>query len=315
MLLPLKSGDPGGTPKIPPFWGVPGGPFGGLFGPFLGGSWGGPGGPPKYPLFGGSRRGPKSAPAGTPGGAPGPRKNAKKIQPDFPDAGKIANRGANFVPTGRVIKYPRKCTPPGPPGAPGGAPGGPPKIPPFWTPKIPPKMGPFWAPKRGSKRGPFWPPPDTLRVPSGWIGDPTSRAPRADLLVRDTRYNQPPVTLPDRCSDCGPFGSSLRNSCFDHLWHQRCRRYGRAISRLKRYALSVLIAKSLLTTAVVINVVDRGECPKIAGSASLNAWTVLPRYRALVSIAIAINDCLAITIRPNRSTVIPSSDGSLVVIA
>merc|ERR1712240_417851 len=30
------------------------------------------------------------------------------------------------VPTGRVIKYPRKCTPPGPGGPPGVPPGGPP---------------------------------------------------------------------------------------------------------------------------------------------------------------------------------------------
>ena len=36
----------------------------------------------------------------------------------------------HFVPTGRVIKYPRKCTPPGPGGPPGGPPGPPDSLPP-----------------------------------------------------------------------------------------------------------------------------------------------------------------------------------------
>ena len=39
-------------------------------------------------------------------------------------------RGVHFVPTGRVIKYPPKCTPPRGPGSPRGPPGGPPYEPP-----------------------------------------------------------------------------------------------------------------------------------------------------------------------------------------
>ena len=65
----------------------------------------------------------------------------------------------NFVPTGRVIKYPKKCAlfcpPGGPPGVPKGHPGGTP-LDPHSKPKVikkRPKKGPFWGSPRGVPRG------------------------------------------------------------------------------------------------------------------------------------------------------------------
>ena len=49
---------------------------------------------------------------------------------------KRGQKSAEFVPDGRVIKYPPKCTPPRPGAAPRGGPRGPPRTPP---PEIPPK--------------------------------------------------------------------------------------------------------------------------------------------------------------------------------
>ena len=93
--------------------------------PFLGV----PGGPP-----GGAPGGPRG---GSPGGAPGGQKMGKFGDP----LGQISN---HCVPTGRVIKYPRKCAlfPPR------GAPPGPPRDPP----KKGPKMALFW----GSLGGSIW---------------------------------------------------------------------------------------------------------------------------------------------------------------
>lgn len=69
---------------------------------------------------------------------------------------KRGEKSAEFVPDGRVIKYPPKCTPPRPGAAPRGAPGGPPETPPQTPPsEIPPKyifpdfsgLGGFLPPK------------------------------------------------------------------------------------------------------------------------------------------------------------------------
>ena len=76
---------------------------------------------------------------------PGPRTCHTTVAPKNPDFGRKSRKipkkkGEIFVPSGRVIKYPPKCTPPGaraPPGAPQGGPpgfrGGP-----LWDPPYPP---------------------------------------------------------------------------------------------------------------------------------------------------------------------------------
>ena len=119
--------------------GLPGGPG---RGPRGGPRAGAPGGPAGAP----GRGGPRGAPRGAPGGPPRGRFWGSFWAPNtisFMHYGGVSRgvprgggfggcpyprpaRGGYFVPTGRVIKYPPKCTPPGPPGAPGGPPGGPP---------------------------------------------------------------------------------------------------------------------------------------------------------------------------------------------
>ena len=58
--------------------------------------------------------------------------------------GKI--RGAIFVPTGRVIKYPPKCAPPGGPGPPRPPPAGAPRGAPVGGPRYPPRYPPSYHP-------------------------------------------------------------------------------------------------------------------------------------------------------------------------
>ena len=59
------------------------------------------------------------------------------------------NRALRSVPTGRVIKYPRKCTPP-----PGGPPGGPPRAFPDPAARDPKRtvLDPFWRPRGNADR-------------------------------------------------------------------------------------------------------------------------------------------------------------------
>merc|ERR1711980_14325 len=129
---------PGGSG--PPYQGVPGGV---KIGPF----WGSPGGS-KIPPFWTPWEG---GPGGPPGGAPGPPGGARRA----PGAEIWSPRNHPFlsekptsVPTGRVIKYPRKCTP-GAPGAPRGPPGGPPA-----QGGLGPPPG---GPPRGSRGPPIYP--------------------------------------------------------------------------------------------------------------------------------------------------------------
>ena len=105
---PIASTVPRIPPHIPPQKGVQ---KGGQNGPFLGG----PGDPP-----------PRGGPGAPPGGAPGGQKSGflTKIQ-----IRPLKKMYRNSVPTGRIIKYPKKCAlfcPPGPPGGPPGPPPGPP---------------------------------------------------------------------------------------------------------------------------------------------------------------------------------------------
>ena len=138
------------------------------FSPVLAVLWGIPQGGPKWgflTVLGGPRGGPRAAPGRPPRGAkkgeisPGEK---KAIFGDFrggpilgffgisegvvrsltskwgPKRGqKRGQKSAEFVPDGRVIKYPPKCTPPRPGAAPRGGPRGPPQTPsPRNTPKI-----------------------------------------------------------------------------------------------------------------------------------------------------------------------------------
>ena len=90
---------------------------------------GGPGGGPG----GGSRGGPRGGPGGAPRGPPGaPRApGAKSGEFSGPPLSKPFQKKSLSVPTGRVIKYPKKCAKFGPPGGPppGGVPGGGPGTP------------------------------------------------------------------------------------------------------------------------------------------------------------------------------------------
>ena len=144
-----------------PLWGVwdppPGGPRGGQKWPILGGLRRGQNTPFLDPLGGGSRDPP-------PGGSRTPRDGARRapgaeISP--PRNHPFLSEKPTSVPTGRVIKYPRKCTPPGP-GPPGGPPGGVPG---------PGGLGP---PSRGvSQGGPGTPNLPSLGTPSrGGLGPP-----------------------------------------------------------------------------------------------------------------------------------------------
>ena len=97
--------------------------------------------------FWGSKRGlPGGVPGGARGAPGGPPPGARKPGKYPPKTGGCPTQALTSVPTGRVIKYPRKCTPP--PGAPGN---GPPRDP----------------PKRGSQKGVF---PDPVPGPWGWSG-------------------------------------------------------------------------------------------------------------------------------------------------
>ena len=135
----------------------PGGPRGGQKWPILGGLRRGQNTPFLDPLGGGSRDPP-------PGGSRTPRDGARRapgaeISP--PRNHPFLSEKPTSVPTGRVIKYPRKCTPPGP-GPPGGPPGGVPG---------PGGLGP---PSRGVLRGgPGTPNLPSLGTPSrGGLGPP-----------------------------------------------------------------------------------------------------------------------------------------------
>ena len=119
--IPPKRGPK--TPQKPPQKGVKNGPF-----------WGSPGGPP-----GGPRGGPGGGPRGGPRGG---QKMGKFGDP----LGQISN---HCVPTGRVIKYPRKCALFPPRGAPPGPPPGPPQK--------GAKNGPFLGVPRGVNLGPKYP--------------------------------------------------------------------------------------------------------------------------------------------------------------
>ena len=140
---------------------------------------GGPRGGPKTPLFGGSPGGvPRGGPGGAPGGPPG-RGREISAPPDFAQKfipGRILYHLC--VPTGRVIKYPRKCAlfcpPGGPPGTPpGGVPG-----PPFWGPKKAPKTplfrGSQGPPGAGDFGAPDTPSPGDVPSPrTPWLREPS----------------------------------------------------------------------------------------------------------------------------------------------
>ena len=153
MSPPVGGGCPRGSRR-----GVPGGSRGGPGGGPGGAPRGGPrGGPRSWPGAGRGARGARGAPGGlrrgsapeTPilailGGFRPPKKTFTYGKGGFwgvpggPSGGvswgvdpvptpKIPKiRKIHSVPTGRVIKYPRKCTPPGPGGPPGVPPGAPP---------------------------------------------------------------------------------------------------------------------------------------------------------------------------------------------
>ena len=93
---------------------------------------------PKMALFGGSPGGSRGGPRGGPPGGPGGGNFGNFEGP----LGQISN---HCVPTGRVIKYPRKCALFPPRGAPRGAPRDPPKK--------GPKMALFWGVPRGVNLG------------------------------------------------------------------------------------------------------------------------------------------------------------------
>ena len=79
----------------------------------------------KYPLFGPPGRGAPGGPPGGPRAPPGGARRAPGAEIWSPRNHPFLSEKPTSVPTGRVIKYPRKCTP-GAPGAPRGPPGGPP---------------------------------------------------------------------------------------------------------------------------------------------------------------------------------------------
>ena len=164
---------------MPPSGGIPGGPGGAQKWVYFGGSWRGQ----KYPLFGPSGTPSQGGLPGGPGGARGGRFwPPGRPGPEFwpPENHPFLFLMPTSVPTGRVIKYPRKCTPPGPRaprGPPGGTPaqggpgtpsrgvsqGGP------GTPKIPPPR----TPQMGGPGGPVYP----LPGPPNWGS-------RGDLYTR-----------------------------------------------------------------------------------------------------------------------------------
>ena len=140
------------------FWTLSGGVKKGVLGPLLGPPFGTPRGPPFWGVPGG-------VPGGPGGGSRGPPRGGRKsrIFVLFCTAENRDTEISHFwvsrsVPTGRVIKYPQKCTPPGPPGPPG-----PPRGPPFGgVPGGGPggvRGGPFLTPSGG---GPGTPRSDPL---------------------------------------------------------------------------------------------------------------------------------------------------------
>ena len=141
-----------------------GGPGGVKNGPF----WGSPEGskiPPFWPPREGGPGTPREGVPGPPGRGPGGRKLAPENHP-------FLFLMPTSVPTGRVIKYPRKCTPGGPgrppgPPRPGGAPD-----PPKWGVRDPlpggspggvrdPQNTPARTPQNGGSRGTKIPPSGT----------------------------------------------------------------------------------------------------------------------------------------------------------
>ena len=139
---------------MPPFGGIPGGSGGPQKWVYFGGSWRGQ----KYPLFGPSGTPSQGGLPGGPGGAPGGRFWAPgRPGGDFwpPENHPFLFLMPTSVPTGRVIKYPRKCTPPGP-RAPGRPPGG------------TPAQGGRGPPPGGSPRGVRGPPKYPLPGPPRW---------------------------------------------------------------------------------------------------------------------------------------------------
>ena len=193
-IIPLRVGYPVGFPDTPRFdswpgtasrsaqarwpWGTggPGTPLSdrtrrGLQGGLQGG------------LLGGSREG---VPGGAPGGPGGPRDTPPG--PGGPPAGDPSRTQApTSVPTGRVIKYPRKCTPRGP--------GGPPVTPP----------GPPGTPlRRGVPRG--VPRGVSAGVNPGVLGAPYGRrtGPYGPLQHRGSGLRQLPQGI-----ICPPVGTML----------------------------------------------------------------------------------------------------------
>ena len=170
-----KSGVKSGG-RRPPYRGGPGGvlpPGGGGKRGVFDLKKGGPG-CPKKGHFGAILEGKKGGPRGVkkpgnpaPGRGGGRGGKIGKIRGHFCTAGKSLTRknrvsGHFPVPTGRVIKYPRKCTPPAPPRGqkcpPAGAPGPPlfyPQKGGFSSPPSPPRNGPTDPPVRGGLGGLF----------------------------------------------------------------------------------------------------------------------------------------------------------------
>ena len=166
-LAGTQPGPPSGGPPArgPP--GAPAGKFPGPGPPGPGAARGAPGGPkwppagaPKWALFGpssyikynrkwgvqgGTPLGVLLGPGG-PGGPGGPKIGGP------PGNGPSRAHTPTSVPTGRVIKYPRKCTPPPPRGVPGGPPGGPPR----GGPGTPPRGAHFDPLPGGSRGAPPW---------------------------------------------------------------------------------------------------------------------------------------------------------------
>ena len=156
----------------------------GVRGPEKGGL-GGPKRAPKRPVLGGRKGVEIGGFPGGPGGAPGGQK-----RPFFPVFPKMPKNGppshsflAKSVPTGRVIKYPRKCTPPGSPGAPPGDP----RKPPFLGPLRDPHFGALLDPPKPAfldpRDPPFGGPPGWVPCPAAWFRDPSG--PRGGSGLRD----------------------------------------------------------------------------------------------------------------------------------
>ena len=131
-----------------------------------------------------------------------------------------------FVPTGRVIKYPKKCALFCPPGAPPGAPPwGPPWGPPFVNKII--IYWPGWAPKWGSRRG-----------PRGAPGGPPARGPPGPPGARGPRGGAPgpggPGPGPGRGTHLGVLRTNAIRLAPDGSMHQGLPQMGQCIGACPR---------------------------------------------------------------------------------